>query len=376
MSLLSSLFGKKDAPKKEQVNDEVSATKKETSKTPSLHLRGKPDAAGLYPSELVMLSLAERYRTIETSFPGYLTYTYEIANPPKMLKSLQKKGLIEVGGAIDSLENLKLPELKAIAASLGIAVKGKKAAIISQLSGAGEDSLSQFVKERTWKLTASGIEELKANPYIQYFLENHPYNLAEVGVDIWSVNDEFVRNPNRPYRDIIYQQLNNQMNKSFLAFQKDPMSGLASTYQYCECYRIMGLFIEEEGKSFINAADLYFQFLFKRINIHAGLQLLKTYKLFKNDRKYRTEVIQRYYDDIQLYPFHKTELLRLIDGLDIDGDAVREAMIISFKRANDTGIMTEQEAADFVILELNGECDKSRELAEKLAKKAVKKLSS
>ena len=138
----------------------------------------------------------------------------------------------------------------------------------------------------------------------------------------------------------------------------------------------MGLFIEEEGKSFINAADLYFQFLFKRINIHAGLQLLKTYKLFKNDRKYRTEVIQRYYDDIQLYPFHKTELLRLIDGLDIDGDAVREAMIISFKRANDTGIMTEQEAADFVILELNGECDKSRELAEKLAKKAVKKLSS
>ena len=75
MSLLSSLFGKKDAPKKEQVNDEVSATKKETSKTPSLHLRGKPDAAGLYPSELVMLSLAERYRTIETSSPGYLTYT-------------------------------------------------------------------------------------------------------------------------------------------------------------------------------------------------------------------------------------------------------------------------------------------------------------
>ena len=50
-------------------------------------------------------------------------------------------------------------------------------------------------------------------------------------------------------------------------------------------------------------------------------------------------------------------------------------MIISFKRANDTGVMTEKEAADFVILELNGEGDKSRELAERLAKKAVKKLS-
>ena len=73
-------------------------------------------------------------------------------------------------------------------------------------------------------------------------------------------------------------------------------------------------------------------------------------------------------------PFHKTELLRLIDELDIDGDAVRESMITSFKRANDTGIMTETEAADFVILELSGDADRSIELAEKLAKKAVKKI--
>ena len=322
-----------------------------------------------------MLSLAEHYITTETNYPGYLTYTYEIANPLKILKSLQAKGYIEVGSAIDALDHLKLPELKGIAVSLGIVVKGKKTDIISQLSRAGEESLSQFVDERTWKLTDSGKAELKANPYIQYFLEKHPYNVNEVGVDIWSVNDEFVKNPKRPYRDIIYRQLNSQMNKASIAFQKDPMSGSASTHQYCECYRMMGLFIEEEGKSVVNAADLYFQYLFKRINIHAGLQLLKTYKLFKNDRKYQAEAIQRYYDDIQLYPFHKTELLRLIDELNIDEEAVRDSMIISFKRANDTGVMTENEAADFIILELNGEGDKSRELAEKLAKKAVKKLS-
>lgn len=375
MSLLSSLFGKKDSLKEEQVVVKISETTKEASKTPSLHLKGKPDAAGLYPSQLVMLSLAEHYITTENNYPGYLTYTYEIANPLKILKSLQAKGLIEVGSAIDALDHFKLPELKEIAASLGLVVKGKKTDIISRLSEAGEDSLSRFVNERTWKLTESGKAELKANPYIQYFLEKHPYNVNEVGVDIWSVNDEFVKNPKQPYRDIIYRQLNNQMNKASIAFQKDPMSGSASTHQYCECYRMMGLFIEEEGKSFVNAADFYFQYLFKRINIHAGLQLLKTYKLFKNDRKYQAEAIQRFYDDIQLYPFHKTELLRLIDELNIEGEAVRESMIISFKRANDTGVMTEKEAADFVILELNGEGDKSRELAERLAKKAVKKLS-
>ena len=104
------------------------------------------------------------------------------------------------------------------------------------------------------------------------------------------------------------------------------------------------------------------------------MNFLKMYS-YARDKKSKDEAIVRYYDDIQLYPFHKTELLRLIDELNIEGEAVRESMIISFKRANDTGVMTEKEAADFVILELNGEGDKSRELAERLAKKAVKKLS-
>lgn len=70
-----------------------------------------------------------------------------------------------------------------------------------------------------------------------------------------------------------------------------------------------------------------------------------------------------YYDDIQLYPFYKVELLRLIDELEVEGNKVREVLITSFKRAADAGIMTELEAADFVIYELNGEGDKSRNLA-------------
>ncbi|MBQ4351858.1 MAG: hypothetical protein II768_11405, partial [Clostridia bacterium] len=267
----------------------------------------------------------------------------------------------------------KLPELKEIASSLGITLKGKKADIINQLSELTEDKLSQFVNERTWIYTESGLSAIEANPYIRYFLDKHTYNVTEVGIDIWTVNKDYVKNPKRPYRDIIFRQLNDQMNKAFIAIQKAPFSG-NNTYQYCECYRLMGLFIEEEGKSIPNAADMYFQYIFKRINIHAGLQLINNYTLFKNDKQYQQEMIERYYNEIQLLPFHKTELLRLMDKLGIDGNAVREALITSFKRADDTGIMTESEAADFVILELNGDGDKSRELANTLAKKAVKKI--
>lgn len=373
MGIFSSLFGKK-----ENDNNKVSVTsenKKEiSSSSPVLHLKGKPDVNGLYPSELVMLSFAEKYKINETNFPAYLLNRYEIANPIKMLKSLQDRKYIEVGAAKDALDGFKVAELKEIASSLGIVVKGKKVDIIARLSEADEESLSPFVKERTWKLTERGQAALKENPYIQYFLDKHPYSVESVGVDIWTVNKEFVKNPKRPYRDIIYRQLNDQLNMAYIAFQKNPGSGSYNTNQYCECYRLMGLFIEEEGKSYVNAADLYFQYIFKRINIHAGLELLKTYLLFKNDKKYQNELIKRYYDDIRLYPFQKTELLRLIDELEIEGNAVRQAFVNSFKRTKDTGIMTEQEAADFVILELNGDGDKSRDLAERLARKAVKKV--
>ena len=375
MGLFSSLFGKKDNDNDKNAVSFAAETRRESAVlTPTLHLKGKPDANGLYPSELIMLSLAEKYKTTETNYPAYLMDIYEIANPVKMLKSLQSRGFIEVGAAKYTLDKYKLPELKEMAASLGVAVKGKKADIISRLSELNEEELSRFVKDRLWRLTESGQATLDANPYIRYFLERHPYDVTEVGVDIWTVNKEFVKNSKRPYRDIIYRQLNDQMNKAAIAIQKDPASGSLNTYRYCECYRLMGLFVEEEGKSYINAADLYFQYIFKRINIYAGLQLLSSYALFKNNKKNQKEIMNRYYEDIKLNLFQKTELLRLIDELEIERDAVRDFLITSFKRAGDKGIMTEQEAADFVIFELNGEGDKSRDLADKMAKRAVKKI--
>ena len=121
MGLLSSLFGKKDSDKTKAVA--TTKTQKETSTlSPTLHLKGSPDTNGLYPSELVMLSYAEKLKTNETNFPASFTNNYEITNPEKMLKSLQLKGLIKVGTAKDVLDDFKLPELKEIASSLGIPV--------------------------------------------------------------------------------------------------------------------------------------------------------------------------------------------------------------------------------------------------------------
>lgn len=374
MSFFSSLFGKKSVKNNNQPKVEKVDTSKRITNNPSLHLKGKPDAYGLYPAELVMLSLAEKYKTTETNFPSYLTHTYEISNPLKMLKDLYNRGFLETGSAKSCLPGFKLTELKEIAVALNMPVKGKKADIIDQLSAVSEDALGAFVKERTWKLTKQGTEALKANPYIQYFLDKHNYNITEVGVNIWTVNEEFIKDSKRPYRDIIYSQLNKAMNEAFIQFQKNPTSGTYATSCYCECYRLMGLFIEEEGKSYIDASDMYFQYLFKRINIHAGLQLLVNWKTFNYDKKFRETFISRYYEEIQLYPYQKTELLRLLDELNVSGDDVRKSLTVSFERAKDVGVMSVKEAADFIILELSGDVDQSREMAYKLAKKAVKNI--
>ncbi len=97
------------------------------------------------------------------------------------------------------------------------------------------------------------------------------------------------------------------------------------------------------------------------------------YKTFSYDKKFRETFINRYYEEIQLYPYQKTELLRLLDELNISGDDVRKSLSASFERAQDTGIMSVKEAADFIILELSGDVDQSRELAYKLAKKSSQK---
>ena len=374
MSILSALFGKKKVETPAEKPSVSKITNVTAEATPILHLRGKADANGLYPSELVMLAVAERYKTTETNFSDYFMRKYEIVNPLKMLKSLQTRGFIEVGCSIDMLPSLKVAELKEIAAAIGLEVKGKKADIVSALSNVASDKIDGFIKERKWKLTDLGQAALKQNPYVRYFLDTHEYDVSMVGVTIWTVNEDFVKDTKRPYRDVIYRQLNDRMNEACIAFQKNPMSGTANTYQYCECYRLMGLFIEEEGKSYINASDLYFQYIYKWINIHEGMRLLMGYKLWHNDRAHQKELLEHFYEDIKLAPYQRTELLRLIDKLELNGAALRKSLITSFERAEDSGIMTPKETADFVIYELSGEMEKSMDLANKLAKRAVKRI--
>ena len=77
MSFFSSLFGKKSSSNNQSQIKNVEINKG-SANTPLLHLKGKPDACGLYPGELVMLSLAEKYKTTEKRNVYFVCYDRNI----------------------------------------------------------------------------------------------------------------------------------------------------------------------------------------------------------------------------------------------------------------------------------------------------------
>lgn len=373
MSFFASLFRKKPLDTR-QLPIKTAEMHEESKNIPVLHLKGKPDIYGLYPAELIMLSIAERYEVSETDFPRWLIHKFEIYNPVNILKNLQDRMFLEIGNVMDYLPRLKLAELKELAIALNVSDKGKKTEIIERLTSVPEDVLSNVIKKRMWRLTNKGIEAVKANPYIQYFLEKHSYDTTEVGVDIWMINNAVIEAPKMKYRDIIYRQLNLVANEMYIQISTNPESGTAMPHRYCECYRMMSLFIEEEGRSYVDVLNLYSWYLFKRINIYGGLSLFNRYRLCAKGMDFENTCIENYYNDVQLYPYQKGELFRILGKLNADSDNIRKMMIESFARTRDVGIMSADEAVDFIILELSGDVDKSRELACKLAKNAIKKV--
>ena len=373
MSFFASLFRKKSLDTR-QLPIKTAEMHEESKNIPVLHLKGKPDIYGLYPAELIMLSIAERYEVSETDFPRWLIHKFEIYNPVNILKNLQDRMFLEIGNVMDYLPRLKLAELKELAIALNVSDKGKKTEIIERLTSVPEDVLSNVIKKRMWRLTNKGIEAVKANPYIQYFLEKHSYDTTEVGVDIWMINNAVIEAPKMKYRDIIYRQLNLVANEMYIQISTNPESGTAMPHRYCECYRMMSLFIEEEGRSYVDVLNLYSWYLFERINVYGGLSLLNEYRLRMNGVDSEDTCIENYYNNVQLYPFHKEDLFRILGKLNADSYEIRKMMIESFARTRDVGIMSADEAVDSIILELSGDVDKSRELACKLAKNAIKKV--
>lgn len=360
--------------------------RQQTSRPAKLHPKGRPDSEGLYPGDIAMLNVAENLIVGSERFPDSLS-AYGVTNPEKTLENLRSKGLIVVGDAKSALPSMKVRELKDVAKALGAKQSGKKADIIEAISNVDDGRLEGLVSARMWRLTELGSAAVARNAYVGFMMGDHSYDTSFV--DFWRMSEACLSHPQR-YRDVFYRQLDEKRNSLSMEIvsttaslaktrgisadairEKNGLSYTAGTY--CECLRMMALFIEEEGTSYINASDLYFQFIFERINVHAGLSMAVDARLIygngKINRKQLNAYLSDFFRDCQIGESAMKEVMRIKEEAGISDDEFRDALIRSFSRAEHSGFMTVDEAADFVILELSGENQGAEALCRRVGKR-------
>lgn len=166
-----------------------------------------PSANGLKPHEIMLLSYAPRYKTSGNTFPQFWRYEYAIENPQKLLDELAAKGFIRESTAAESLNALKVAELKEILSSRGLKTTGKKADLISRTVEAfTEEELGQFIPARQYALTELGARELEENQYVTYFGYHVKY-----GLTVWLMNLMLRDYPKKLWRDKIWAELNRRL---------------------------------------------------------------------------------------------------------------------------------------------------------------------
>lgn len=181
---------------------------------PSLQSRIKSattSKGGLYPHEILMLDYAPTYKLNGNSFQNFWLYQYSVREPQTVLQSLVERDFLTTGDLRETIERLKVTELKEELKVIDQKVSGKKAELIDRLLEHGDLSkLEKSYPERYYKRTALGEKELKENEYIPY-LHRHGYMTA------WEMN--YMLNNDNPlhlgYRDIIWRELNHQAETYF-----------------------------------------------------------------------------------------------------------------------------------------------------------------
>ncbi len=234
-----------------------------------------PSENGLYPYEILMLYYAPKYCYNENKFPQFWYYKYAVDNPQKLLISLMERGFIRVVNANESIDILKIDELKKILSDEGLKTTGKKADLVKTVKEEiSEEKLLKIVSKRKYVLTELGESEIKDNEYVIY-LHNYKYD----NISIWEINERLQGHPKQLWRDIIWGALN-QLTLEASASMAKGSFGLYINNRYQ-----MAEFVLEE-KKFDSALNLitdalYYEILYKCVKDYQHEIELRHQKIVK-----------------------------------------------------------------------------------------------
>ncbi len=331
--------------------------------------KGIADVNGLYPTELLMLFIAEKFYVNGDKFPAYLRNNYQIGYPKEILVHLHDGGFIRKPDISESLLKLKLTELQDIATNYGIEVSGKKSNIVSILVDKVDDkSLRTFVSDGKWILTDKGKDAIKKNAYIGFFVEKHLYSPSAVGIDIWKVNKLKSQYPHMLYRDLIHSELNQQQ---LVAYEKGLKTRQFS--DYCEYTRAMALFVEEEKKHPVTAAATYLEYLFYRINFKSVINYINFITAISFSSKLKEDPehlnMECYLFDREL---NEIELIR--EGMNYTPEQFYTFMIEQFSNMKDTSAFSAKQLADYISYSIVRDKESTLKICKEVSKTIGKQL--
>jgi hypothetical protein len=379
-----SLLHKKEASSqmnkmKELLQDEMNTIAKDNERISRLEdqsnlalKKGYADKNGLYPEDLILLWHADKLRINECNFPADIKYEFEIQNPEHILSELSKAGYIEQESFMQSLEHLKLSELKIIVGKLNLECKKTKKDILAALENVKEKDVMPFIKDVYWKRTLSGDEELEANPYIVYFLIKHKYSWKQIDIDVWKLNKYLHKHPEREYRDYIWGELKNRIAKVTERIHKahEAYEMEEALEDYSDLTRIQAFFLEEEEK-YTDALDHYLQYLYRWVNLYLAIAYIHRFSISKNNLE-KTQAARSFIDESLLTGYQMRELTALIKEAGIEESKLIDFMIHSFERSGDSGPFSYEVFAYFISLQRNGQVEQAKAISRNIADYTIK----
>lgn len=357
MGLFKSLFSSKNTKEKnskENIAQEITFNKKVEMINQQYDNKRKVNSN--FPEEikeLILLASAEKYPVKDAEYPEYSWFTkYGISFPDEYFRSLAEKNLIRYASASESLSNLKAKDLKEIAEKFNLSKTGKKDVLCDRiLSNLSEKDLNDAFESLNakiyWKVTPEGIEKLKENPYIQFYLDKHEYILESIGIGLFELYSLCKDRTKPRIRDLLW----GQFNRLSIEFYQEGISKGDFT-NYCCLLEIMALFLKEEEKN-KPALEMYLNYLFYNINFKSSLPVLTYYSLQKNINN----AANLLYTYTEMMPITASRLSGLASKSNLDSRALRDYMVNYFNTKTDVGLFSSTELADYLMAGLSNDKD-------------------
>lgn len=369
MGFFKALFGKKKEEKKPSVHKEEKNIAVKSDKTVHQVSPGvtvtvtMPKKTSSKAQDLVLIATSEKFKVGEKKYPDNFSGIYGIAFPAERFAELEKKGFIEPASAADSLSGLKATELKEIAARNGLAVSGKKEALCRRIAeGVPSSVLEETVKERYWKITDAGRELLDQNPYIEFYLEEHPYSLNEVNLNLNEMEKLLSDTPKEMIRKKIWAELSRQSLELMKGNSRD------SYYDQCRILRFRALFREEEEK-YEEALGIYMDYICIWNNGYAMFSVRDSYDMYKSYEFAAGELLWA----ASLRPYILKEILRINSECNYNSEQLRSFMNNAFANDRNCCYFTPKELTDFVMYSFSGDDAEKKKICEQVVNRLKKR---